>query len=117
MWNGESSKLLAAKGYWKAVGAKLLYVFDETFCSIPTDGANCLYLDHLTSGASVTRCKPAKNGVWQRCVGRISDDYVSKMVEKRKKGVSIVGVAYLSFVGSLSVLYSNFFLIIGKIIL
>ena len=49
-----------AKGYWKAIGAKLLHVVDVTFCSIPTDGVNCRYLDCLTFGASVVQCKPAK---------------------------------------------------------
>ena len=39
------------------------------------------------------------------------------MMEKMRKGVCVVGIAYLSFVGSPSVLYSNFSLIIGKIIL
>ena len=52
MWIGEPSELLVEKGYWKAVGAKLLRVINETFCSIPTDNANCCYLDRLTSGAS-----------------------------------------------------------------
>ena len=55
-------ELLVAKGYWKAVGAKLLHVINETFCSIPTDGANCCYLVRLISKASVARCQPAKNG-------------------------------------------------------
>ena len=62
MWKWEQSKLLVAKGYWQVVGAKLLRVVDETFCSIPTDGTNCCYLDRLTSRASATRCKPAKKG-------------------------------------------------------
>ena len=62
MWKGESSVLLVSKGYWKAFGAKLLRVVDETFCSIPTDSANCCYLDRLTSWASSTRRKPTKKG-------------------------------------------------------
>ena len=40
----------------------------------------------------------------------------AKGMEKRRKGISRVGVAYLSLVGSPYFLYSNFFLIIGKII-
>ena len=70
MWKGESSKLLVEKGYWKAVGAKLLPIVVVTFCSIPTNGANCRYLDHLTFGASTPRCKLAKKGVRQWCVER-----------------------------------------------
>ena len=60
MWKGEPSKLLVVKGYWKAVGAKLLRVIDETICSILTDDTNCCYLDRLTFEALVARCKPAK---------------------------------------------------------
>ena len=37
-----------AKGYWIAIGAKPLHVIDETFYSIPTDGANCRYLNCKT---------------------------------------------------------------------
>ena len=74
MWKGELSKLLEATGYWIAVGVKLLHVVDETFCSISTYGANSRYLDCLTSKASATQCKLAKNGVQQQCVGRLFDD-------------------------------------------
>ena len=49
-----------AKGYWQAVGAKLLCVVDVTFCSILTDNTNCRYLDRLTFRASAARCKPIK---------------------------------------------------------
>ena len=63
IWKRELSKLLVAKGYWKAVGTKLLRVVNETFCSVPTNGANCYYLDCLTSGASVARYKPVKKVV------------------------------------------------------
>ena len=55
MRGGEPSGLLVAKGYWIAVGAKPLHVIDETFCSIPTKGANFRYLDCLTSGALAAR--------------------------------------------------------------
>ena len=55
MWKGEPSELLVAKGYWKDVGAKFLRVINETFCSIPTDGANCCYLYRLTSWALAAR--------------------------------------------------------------
>ena len=34
-------------------------------------------------------------------------------MEKRKKKVCVVGITYISLVGSLSLLYSNFSLIIG----
>ena len=34
MWNGGSTELQVTKGYWTAVGAKLLPIVDETFCSI-----------------------------------------------------------------------------------
>ena len=61
MLKGEPSELLVAKGYWKAIRDKLLRVVDETFCSIPTDDANCCYLDRPTSRASTTQCKPEKN--------------------------------------------------------
>ena len=61
MWKGEPSELLVAKGYCKAVAAKLLQVVDETFCSGPTEGANCYYLDRLTFGALAAQCKPAKH--------------------------------------------------------
>ena len=55
MWGGEASELLVAEGYWIAVGAKPLHIVDETFCSIPANGANFCYLDHLTSRASAAR--------------------------------------------------------------
>ena len=74
MWKGKLLELLVVKGYWKAVGAKLLHVIDETFCLIPIDSANFGYLDRLTSGASVARYKPTKKGVRRLCVGRLSDD-------------------------------------------
>ena len=60
MWKGESLELLEATGYWIAIRAKLLHVVDDTFCSIPTDAANCCYLDHLTSRESIARYEPAK---------------------------------------------------------
>ena len=40
----------------------------------------------------------------------------AKGMEKRRKRISAVGVAYLSLGGSVSVLYSNFSLILEKII-
>ena len=105
------------KGYWKTVGAKILRVVDETFCSIPTDDTSCCYLDRLTFGASTTRCKPAKKNGSNDSVTATSSMIKSvKMMEKRKKGVRVVGIAYLSLVGSLFVLHSNFSLIIRKII-
>ena len=42
------------KGYLKIVEAKLLQPVSETFCSVPTDGANCCYLDLLISRASTS---------------------------------------------------------------
>ena len=47
------------KGNLTVVEAKLLQPVSETFCSVPIDGVNCCYLDHLTSGVSMTQCKPA----------------------------------------------------------
>ena len=55
MWVWEQLELLVTKGYQKAVGAKLLHVVDETFCSIPNDSTNYRYLVRLTSGASAAR--------------------------------------------------------------
>ena len=40
----------------------------------------------------------------------------TKGVEKMRKGISAVGVSYLSLGGGVSVLYLNFSLILGKII-
>ena len=60
MWNGEPLELLKATSYWIVVGAKLLHVINETFCSIPTDGANCRYLVRLSFGASAALYKPTK---------------------------------------------------------
>ena len=42
------------KGYLTIVEHKLLQPVNETFYSIPIDGANCCYLDRLISGASAT---------------------------------------------------------------
>ena len=73
MQGWESSELLVVKGYQKVVGAKIVHVVDETFCTIPTDGANCQYLVCLTSGALAKRCKLAQKGVRWQCIGRLSD--------------------------------------------
>ena len=43
MWGEEPLELLVAEGYMIAVGAKPSHIVDETFCSIPTYGANCCY--------------------------------------------------------------------------
>ena len=56
MWGGESSELLVAKSYERAV----LHVVNETFCSIHTGNANCRYLVCLSSGASAEQCKHEK---------------------------------------------------------
>ena len=48
------------KGYWTIIGAKPLQPVDETFYSLPTDNANCCYLDCLTLGASTVQCEPTK---------------------------------------------------------
>ena len=61
------------KGYLTVVEAKLLQPLSDTFCSFPTNGANCRYLDRLTSRASTVQCKPAKNGN-PAATGRFSDD-------------------------------------------
>ena len=108
MWVGESSELLVAKGYWIAVGAKPSPVVDERFCLIPTDDANCCYLNCLTFRASAAQCKPTKKGVQRWCVGCLSNNKVRKRMEKRKKGASAVGVAYLSLVESLPFLLEIF---------
>ena len=58
------------KDYLTAVEAKLLQPVNETICSIPTDGANCCYLDRLIFGASVAQCQPAKRVIrrwWADC--------------------------------------------------
>ena len=47
------------KGYLTVVESKLLQPISEAFCSVPTDGANCCYLDHLTFKALTSQCKPA----------------------------------------------------------
>ena len=48
------------EGYWIVVRAKPLHIVDETFCLVPTDCANCYYLDRLIFGASAEQCEPAK---------------------------------------------------------
>ena len=63
MWGGETLELLVVEGYRITVGAKPLHVVDETFCSIPTDGANFWYLDRLIFKASAAQCKRAKKRV------------------------------------------------------
>ena len=109
-----------AEGYWIVVGGKPSHVIDETFCSILIDSTNCCYLDCLTFGVSTTRCKPAKQKGFSDGVSATSLMIKSaKGVEKRRKGVSVVGVAYLSLWGGgggVSILYLNFSLILGKII-
>ena len=73
-WGGEPSELLVAEGCKKAVGVKLLHVIDETFYSIPIDGANFWYLVRLSSWASAAWYKPVKeNGVRWRRASRLSN--------------------------------------------
>ena len=111
-----------AECYWIVVGAKPSHVIDETFCSILIDNTNCCYLDCLTFGVSTTRCKPAKQKGFSGGVSVASLMIKSaKGVEKRRKGVNVVGFAYLSLWGGgggggVSVLYLNFSLILGTII-
>ena len=62
------------EGYWIAIGAKPLHIVDENFCSIPTDGTNCCYLDHLIFGALAERHEPVKKRVRWQCAGHLSDD-------------------------------------------
>ena len=51
------------KGCLTVVEAKFLQPISKTFCSVPTNGANCCYLDRLTFGASTTtQCQPSKKG-------------------------------------------------------
>ena len=62
------------KGYLIVVETKLLQLVNETLCSVPKDGANCCYLDHLTSRASATQCQPIKRAIRQAWVDRLFDD-------------------------------------------
>ena len=55
------------EGYWIAVRAKPLQIVYETFFLVPTDGANCGYLDHLIFEASTERRGPIKKGLRWRC--------------------------------------------------
>ena len=71
-WGGEPSELLVAEGYRITVGAKPLYVVDETFCSIPTDDANCRYLVRLIFVA-LEREPTKRKGIRRWCVGRLFD--------------------------------------------
>ena len=51
------------KGYWTAIGAKLLQIADKNFYSIPTNGANCKnQFVSLIFGASTAQCEPAERG-------------------------------------------------------
>ena len=90
------------KGYWRVVRAKISHVVDLDFCSIPTNDANCCYLDCLTSEASATRHKPAKNRgratMFQPpllCLSQQKDG-------GEEEGSSLVRIAYPSLVGSQS---------------
>ena len=51
------------KGYLTVVEAKILQLINETFCSIPIDGANCCYLDRLISEALTAQCKLEKRAI------------------------------------------------------
>ena len=69
--------------------------------------------------ASAARCEPAKQkrgsgGSMSAASPMIKS---TKGVEKSRKGVSVVGVAYLSVKGESLFYISNFSLILGKIIL
>ena len=64
MWNEGSTELQVTKGYWTAIGAKLLPIVDENFCSISHDGANCKnQFVCLIFGASAAQCEPAKRAI------------------------------------------------------
>ena len=89
------------EGYWIAVGAKPLHVVDDTFCSVPKDGANCKYLVRLISGASETQCKPEKRGFDSGVSAASPMIKSAKRMEKIKKKVYAVIIAYLSLVESL----------------
>ena len=60
MWKGESSKFLVMECYWTITKVKPLQPVDETFCLIPTDDANCCYLDSLNLWASAVQYELAK---------------------------------------------------------
>ena len=51
------------KGYLKTIEAKLSQPVNETFYLVPINGANCCYLDHLTSRALAMQCKHVKKSV------------------------------------------------------
>ena len=50
------------EGFRITVGAKPLHVIDETFCLVPTDGANCDYQVRLILGASTEQRNLQKRG-------------------------------------------------------
>ena len=77
---------------------------------------NYRYLDHLTFRTSVTRYKPAKKG-FDGGVSTASPIIKSaKWRRKERRELAQLELHTLSLVRCLSVLYSNFSLIIGKII-
>ena len=67
---------------------------------IQIKGGYC-YLDRLTSEASVAQCKLVKRAIRRRWVGHLSDDQVSKNMERKKKKVCAVGIDYPFLVGDL----------------
>ena len=70
---GEPSDLLVAKGCRITVGVNPFHVIDETFGSIPIDGAKCRHLILLAFEASAGRREPAKKRKGWRCADHLSD--------------------------------------------
>ena len=91
MWNGGSTELQVMKPLEPSSCQSSV----RLFVRVPTDDANCCYqFFRLISGASAAQCELAKRATRQRCASRLSDDKVSNL-ERKKKEVEIVGIAYL----------------------
>ena len=105
------SKPLVVEGYRIAIEAKPLHVIDETFCSVPIDGANYCHLVRLIFTTSIERLKSAKRG----SNGGVPSTF---MMIKSAKGWRRRRIHQLKFhIFPLLGVYSNFPLILGKIIL
>ena len=67
MQKGELIEFRVMKGYKTIVEAKPLWPVDETFYSIPTDGANYKDLDRRNLLASTMQREPVKMVIRRRC--------------------------------------------------
>ena len=56
----------------------------------------------------MAQCKPVKRVIWRRWAGRLSDDEVSKNMEREKREVCTAIIAYLLIVGIL-LIYREWF--------